>query len=111
MCPPNARITRVCRSDEVFFRFFLHLWGLTVVFGGFYLVFVLGGGRVDFIFHLVLSIAIGLTVSAGLCVGIWAAAGGWGPPAPWLFGLVGSCGGLLVGLITYTVLVIGEYNA
>ena len=97
--PAGATIQRSLRFDWMMQDFMLWLWGLCMGCGLLYLM--LRDGRRDWILHEALAIGIGLTISAGACVGLWMVFGGWGPPAPLVFGITGLLAGLIVGAAKY----------
>jgi len=96
--PAQSTITRTFKWDWVATDFFLRIWGVSSVFGVLYIAFLRGGQQPDLTLHFVLCLAIGLTAAAALCISLWLLCGGWGPPAPWFFGMIGVAGGLFLGL-------------
>ena len=42
-----------------------------------------------------------MTAAAAACFALWLVVGGWGAPAPELFGLVGVVAGTLLAILTY----------
>jgi hypothetical protein len=93
---PGLSIRRELKSDWMAVDLLLYLWLVTVVGGLLYLG--VRGDRRDVVLHCGLSVGIGLTIAASVCVGLWLLCGGWGAPAPEFFGGLGLVGGLLVGL-------------
>jgi len=96
---PGKSIRRVLRWDWMAVDLLLSLWPVTVVGGLLYLVG--RRGRRDLILHCGLSVGIGLSVAALMCMGFWLLLGGWGPPAPEFFGGLGLVLGLLGGLASF----------
>jgi hypothetical protein len=98
---PDAGTTigRVFKLDWMLLDFLLCLWGVAAAFGAVY-VFVRGRRR-DLILHTALCLSAGVTASAAACLGLWLALGGWGPPAPEVFGLSGVALGGLLTIVTY----------
>lgn len=92
-------IERVLGIEEMALALLFHLWMLTVLAGLLYLL--LRTGRRDLVLHLALFAGIGLTSSAVLCLGVWLAFGGWGPPAPTLFAALGLAVGLRAGFVSW----------
>lgn len=94
--PDTAAIFVLFRWDWVAIELFLWLWLVTSAVGVLYVM--TRGAYVDILLHFVLNIAIGLTVGACACVGLWLAFGGWGPPAPLFFATCGLILGIAIGL-------------
>lgn len=92
-------IKRVLKDDWMILDFLLYLWPVTVISGLLY--YATRGRKRDFVLHLGLFAGIGLTAGAVLCVGLWLLFGGWGPPAPQFFGILGLSGGIVGGLVSF----------
>lgn len=92
-------IKRVIRVDWMIVDLLLYLWPITVINGLLY--YFTRGRKRDFVLHLGLFVGIGLTAGAVLCVGLWMLFGGWGPPSPEFFGILGLAGGILGGLVSF----------
>jgi len=98
--PTSARIDRVLKLDTMALEFFLYAWPVLIIFG---LMNISKKGDVrDVVLHLGFCAAIGLSMGALLCILLWLVFGGWGPPIPMLFGLVGIYGGIVYGYRDYT---------
>jgi hypothetical protein len=80
-------------------RLFAWLWGVFTAFGLAYLA--VRKDRRDLSLELAVWAAVGITASASICLLLWTAFGGWGPPVPWLFGLVGMLAGGFFGLLRH----------
>lgn len=96
---PGLVFKRILRIDWMVIDLLLFLWPATVVSGLVYLA--LRGERRDFLLHLGLCIGIGLSLGVVGCVGLWLLFGGWGPPAPELFGSLGLIGGIVGGPLSF----------
>ena len=96
---PGLEIMRVFKWEWVLVEFALYLWGITLVFGLLYLSEP--GRRRDAALHYALSVAAGLTGAAFICVALWLVFGGWGPPFPVFFSLLGITSGILIGRRVY----------
>lgn len=99
--PPQqgCTIQSAYRLDEVVLEALLLLWPVTALCGLLYVVS--RGARRDFVLHCAASVAVGLTVSVAACIGLWCVAGGWGPPFPACFGVLGLVGGLARGFVSF----------
>ncbi len=91
--PANSRIIRYLKWDWMFFEFALWLWGITAVVGLLY-VGIRGSNLDPFLDH-VWHVGIGMTLAAFTSLAIWIVFGGWGPPFPIFFAVIGVVGGLL----------------
>lgn len=92
-------MTRILKRDWMILDFLVCVWAITAAFGIVYLL--ARPKRPDVFLHGVACIAAGLTGSAALCVLLWIILGGWGPPSPLFFGVVGHVAGLVLGAATY----------
>ena len=93
--PANSRIIRHLKWDWMFTDFALWFWGITAVVGILYVG--IRGSNFDPFLHSVWHVGIGMTFAAFACLALWIVFGGWGPPSPVLFAVIGVVGGLLVG--------------
>jgi hypothetical protein len=93
---PDLTIKPILKVDWMAADLLLYLWPVTVVGGVLYLA--IRGRRRDVILHLGMCAGLGLTVGAVACIGLWLLFGGWGPPAPELFGGLGLVAGIVGGL-------------
>jgi hypothetical protein len=59
------------------------------------------GHKRDVVLHLAWHGGSGLLIGILLSVSLWLLAGGWGPPMPLPFTLLGGCAGLVVGTIAF----------
>jgi hypothetical protein len=96
---PGLTIRRLLKWDWMLFDFLLYLWGVTLAFGIVYRM--VRGKRRDPLLHGALCVGVAVTVAAGICVGLWLLLGGWGPPAPEFFGVLGVVVGLWGAIRTY----------
>lgn len=86
---------RVFRYDTAVFNL-LVLVGISAAICGLpYLL--LRRTRRDAVLHYALFLAVGIFGAAVACLALWLSVGGWGPPAPILFAVVGIGFGLLLG--------------
>jgi hypothetical protein len=92
-------MTRVLAIERTSLLLLFYLWPTTWLAGLLYLA--IRGPRRDRILHISLFAAIGLTCGAFICCGMWLLLGGWGPPAPVIFGFMGILSGVLAGMLTY----------
>jgi hypothetical protein len=95
----GTTINRALMLDWMAFDLLLYLWLITLA-GGLGYLFVRKKRR-SLILHLGLSVGIGLTASAVVCIGLWLLLGGWGPPVPEFFGGLGLVLGFVVGLASF----------
>jgi len=93
---PGTTIQRSLKIEWMAADFMLYLWPVSIVAGLLYLT--LRGSQRDLILHVGMSVGIGLTTAVVVCVGIWILFGGWGPPAPEVFGGLGLLVGIIAGL-------------
>ena len=96
---PGLEITRVMRWGWMFEEFILLVFGVTTVFGLIYLNEPVRSR--DVVLHYGLSVAAGLGGAGLICLALWLIVGGWGPPLPIFFGLLGIIVGVLIGRRTY----------
>lgn len=98
--PPKqaSTVVRVLKWDSMLVEALLWLWAAT----GLASIFYLGDER-DRVLRAAAFSFLGLTAGAFTTVGLWLVLGGWGPPMPELFGLVGVAGG-----ITYSIATMGS---
>jgi hypothetical protein len=96
---PGLTITRALKWDWMLVDLLLWLWGVTAIFGILYPL--ARGRRRDPVLHGALCVGAGMTAAAAACFGLWLLIGGWGAPAPELFGLVGVVAGTLLAILTY----------
>jgi CHASE2 domain-containing sensor protein len=89
----------VFRADWTFLDFTLYLWAVAAVFGIIYLC--IHRRPRDPILHVALCLGATLTVAALICFLLWLVVGGWGPPAPELFGGLAILLGLFFAKATY----------
>ncbi|WP_372725249.1 hypothetical protein [Novipirellula sp.] len=94
--PDSSAIVVLFRWDWVAIELLLGQWLVTSSVGVLYVM--TRGTNVDIFLHFVLYVAIGLTVGACACVGLWLVLGGWGPPAPLFFAICGLILGIVMGL-------------
>jgi len=88
-------VSRAVKWSFVSVEFFSSLWLLTVASSVLYASVHRRGA--DLVRSLVTWTAVGLSLAGALCLGLWAAYGGWGPPTPHLFGVFGLAAGLVAG--------------
>jgi hypothetical protein len=98
---PGLTIRPVLNLEFTATDLLLRLWPVAVVAGLLYAI--LRRGRRDLILHCALYTGAGMTMGASVCLGLWLAHGGWGPPWPAFFGGTGWAGGLIVGFVFWTV--------
>ncbi len=96
---PGLSIRGVLKLDWVAVDLLLYLWPVTLIGAALYLA--LRGGDRDLVLHCAMSVSVGMTLAALACIGLWLLYGGWGPPAPELFGGLGLVGGLIAGLASF----------
>lgn len=96
---PGVTIRRKLKLDWMATDLLLYLWYATVANGLLYLA--LRRERTDRILHLGLWMGLGLTAGAAFSFGLWLIVGGWGPPLPWFFGIMGLLIGIIVGLRSF----------
>jgi hypothetical protein len=96
---PGLTITRALMRDWMLVDFLLYLWGVAAALGILYLL--ARGRRRDPVLHGALCLGAAMTAAAAACFGLWLLVGGWGAPAPELFGLVGVAAGTLLAILTY----------
>lgn len=94
--PNSSIIAIVTRWDWMALEVLLWFWLLASFIGVLYIM--ARGACVDTLLHFVLHLAIGLTLGAIACVGLWLMFGGWGPPAPLFFGTCGLILGIVLGV-------------
>jgi hypothetical protein len=97
---PHTTITCTFQLEWVANAFFLRLWGASCLICLICYAILDPKQRRDLVVRCVLGLAVGLTVGAAICFVAWATFGGWGPPAPWLFGSCCSFCGLLLALLS-----------
>jgi hypothetical protein len=85
--------------DFMLVTFFLYLLGASVLFG---IHTLIRPGRRSLGVYIIRSLAISLTGAAATCFVVWLLVGGWGPPSPLFFGLVGLVVGIWIGLFTWS---------
>jgi len=96
---PGLTITQALKWDWMLIELLLWLWGMTTLFG---LLYPLARGhRRDHVLHGALCVGAAMTAAAAACFALWLVVGGWGAPAPELFGLLGVAGGILLAILTY----------
>lgn len=92
---PAATVVLALKWDWMLLDALLGLWAVT----GLGSIFYLGNAR-----HRVLRVAafafLGLTAGACATFGLWLVFGGWGPPMPELFGLIGLAVGIAYSIAT-----------
>ena len=93
---PDLWIRPVLNLEFTATDLLLRLWPVAVLAGLLYLI--LRRGNRDLILHCALSTGAGMTLGASVCLGLWFAYGGWGPPSPVFFGGTGWAVGLLAGI-------------
>jgi hypothetical protein len=93
------RIQRVLKLDWMFLDFLLYFWPISGLCGLVYLM--VGKENRDLLLYQGFTTGIGLTVAAVLCFGLWMILGGWGPPYPVFFGLLGLVLGFFGGASTF----------
>ncbi len=96
--PKGSMIYRVLKWDWMLLEFMLYCLGAFCLIAPVYLL--TRRSRPDVVLHIVSCIGIGLLLAALLCFIIWLAIGGWGPPAPLFFAMIGLGGGALFGVMT-----------
>jgi len=96
---PGLSITRALMWDWMLVDLLLYLWGVAAAFGILYLL--ARGRRRDPVLHGALCLGAAMMAAAAACFGLWLLVGGWGAPAPELFGLVGVAAGTLLAILTY----------
>jgi hypothetical protein len=95
----GVTIQRVLMLDWMAVDLLLDLWVVTIAGGLLYLA--VRGERRDLILHVGLSAGICLTVGAAASIGLWLLCGGWGPPAPGVFGGLSLIVGFVAGLLSF----------
>ena len=95
---PGLTITRVLKTDWMAVDVLLYLWAVTLAAGLLYLA--TRRANRDLVLHLALSAGIGLSAAAVACGALWLSFGGWGPPAPALFGGLGLIAGIVGGFVS-----------
>lgn len=78
-------------------RFLIELWYLLVFFS----VVTLFAPQThrNLGISLIRALTVSLSVAAVACIGLWLLLGGWGPPFPLSFGLLGILTGLVLGAL------------
>lgn len=97
--PHGTSIVLLLKWRSMIIDSILCVWGITAVFAVVYLR--VKTERRDFSLHCIASVAAALTGSAAICVALWIILGGWGPPQPLLFGVLGLTAGVVLGAKTY----------
>jgi hypothetical protein len=92
---PGAVVVRVFEYDAAIFEFVLYGMAAGGICGILYL-FTRRGGR-DAVLHFALSITIGVVAAAAACFILWLVIGGWSPPFPFFFLLLGIGSGAYLG--------------
>ena len=94
--PPeqSSTVVRVLKWDWMLVEALLWLWAAT----GLASIVYLGDER-DWVLRAAVFACLGLTAGALASVGLWVVLGGWGPPMPEFFGVVG----LVVGVACFVV--------
>ena len=96
--PPGTAIRRIARYDDTLFQLIAYVGTSSLVCGIIYLA--TRRGRRDILLHYVVSVAGGFVSSVVLCIVVWLIFGGWAPPFPIFFGVLGIASGLLFALAT-----------
>lgn len=96
----GTSLTRILKWDWMVVDFLVYFWGITTGVSVVYLG--IRAKRRDPVLQFTLWIAAGLTGSAVTCVLLWGVIGGWGPPWPLLFGVVGLILGPIIGAKRYS---------
>lgn len=96
---PGLRIEREWEATWSALELLLCFWPLSLICGCLY--FGLRERRQDLILHLAFAAAIGLVPGAIVCFSIWLLFGGWAPPNPLFFGILGLILGVVFGLRTF----------
>ena len=96
---PGLTITPGLKWEWMLVDCLMYLWAVTAGFGILYLV--VRGRRRDPVLHGGLCVGGAMSAAAVGCFAFWLLLGGWGPPAPGLFGLLGVVAGILLAALTY----------
>jgi hypothetical protein len=101
--PSGAKIARYHKLEWTLIDGSLYLWGVAVVTAIGY-GFARVVGRRDVVLHVVARVAIALTIAALACLALWIIGGGWGPPMPLFFAIVGLSGGIVWGMLSWAAI-------
>ncbi len=96
--PPNSRIYRLLKWDWMLLELLFYCLGSFVLVTPLY--WLTRRASPDPVLHVTTWIGIGMTGSAVDCLVLWLVFGGWGPPAPLFFGIVGLFVGAIAGFAT-----------
>lgn len=96
----STEATILLKWDWMLLEFILHWWGAA----GFFAVLYFPERRryPDIVLHYGFCCGVSITVAAILCLLLWFAIGGWAPPWPLFFGIVGFVGGLLAAFRSFS---------
>lgn len=94
--PAGTIIERVVRYDIALFDL-LCFGAASASICGLIYVFRPKGSR-DVVLHYASHIAVGMMVAAAICFLLWLVFGGWGPPFPLFFGVMGIALGLMFAM-------------
>lgn len=98
---PSSGMTiyTACKWDWTFVRFCLYLWIVAGIMGIAYTIF--RSRKRDWLLHGALCVGIGLTAGAGTSFALWLIFGGWGPPCPEVFAMLGLLTGIILAPLTF----------
>ena len=86
--------------DFMLISFFLYLLAVTVLFA---VVTLIGPvGQQSFGIYVIRSLALSLSGAAVACFVVWTLVGGWGPPSPLFFGIVGLVVGIWMATFSWS---------
>jgi hypothetical protein len=92
---PGSTIGIELEWNLMLISFLLYLSGVSVLFG---IHTLIRPGWHSLGIYVIRSLALSLSGAAATSFIIWLLAGGWGPPLPLFFGLVGLIGGIWLGV-------------
>jgi len=95
---PGTTVVRALNWEWTAADLLLYLWLVSAVAGSLYRL--ARGACRDFVLHLAMCVGIGMSIAAICCIALWVLVGGWGLPAPEVFGGTGLLVGLSVGVIS-----------